>query len=72
MDPVLYAERTIRGVWSMAKRLQNHRRAFAVLLLVFAAFQAWTAHSIFSRNPFLALANAAMALILVLGVILTW
>ncbi len=56
----------------MAKRLQNHRRAFAVLLLVFAAFQAWTAHSIFSRNPFLALANAAMALILVLGVILTW
>lgn len=56
----------------MAKRLDNHRRGFAVLLLIFAAFQAWTAYSIFYRNPFLALANAAMALVLVVGVILTW
>jgi len=37
-----------------------------------AALNAWISYTIYPQHPVMALANATMAAILVLGVILTW
>lgn len=54
------------------KWLDGYHKALAVLLLVLAALNGWIAHAILSKHPVMALAHAAMALVIVLGVILSW
>lgn len=56
----------------MAPQWRRQRRLGGIALLVFAGLQAWVAHHAYPDHPYLALANAAMALILILGVILAW
>jgi len=52
--------------------LVEHPHVLAVFLLVLAALNGWISYHIFPQHPLLALANAAMALILALGVLVTW
>ncbi|HEV2176235.1 MAG TPA: hypothetical protein VGW33_03405 [Terriglobia bacterium] len=56
----------------MALRWQRQRRLWGITLLALAGLQAWVAYQAFSKHPYLAVANAAMALILILGVALAW
>jgi len=48
------------------------RRLWSVALLSLAGLQAWVAYQALSLHPYLAAANAAMALCLIIGVLLTW
>jgi uncharacterized membrane protein len=50
----------------------KHQRIVSVFFLVLAALNGWVSYTIFSQHPIMALTNAAMALVLVVGVILTW
>ncbi len=50
----------------------DHQRIVSVFFLALAALNGWISYTIYSQHPVMATANAAMAAILVLGVILTW
>ncbi len=50
------------------KWLADHDRAFRALLLALAALNGWTAYTIRSEHPIMALLNSAMAVLIVLGV----
>jgi hypothetical protein len=54
------------------KWIENHFKLFGVLLLVMAALNAWVAYSIGLEHPFMALANALGAVVIVLDVIRFW
>ena len=56
----------------LKKWLEEYPQALAVLLLVLAAVNGWIAHAIFPKHPIMALANGAMAAVVVLGVALFW
>lgn len=57
----------------MLKRwLEEHYKFFGVLLLILAALNGWVAYTIFPEHPIMAAANATMALVIVLGVVLLW
>ena len=51
---------------------EEHFKLFGVLLLMMAALNAWVAYAIFPEHPIMASANAAMAVVIALGVILLW
>ncbi len=51
--------------------LEDHYKALRVLLLVLAALNGWIAYAIRPEHPIMALANSAMAVLIVLGVILS-
>ncbi len=50
----------------------EHHRAVCTFLFALAVLNGWISYTIYSQHPLMALANAAMAAVLVLGVILTW
>ena len=54
----------------MKRWFEDHHKLFGVLLLILAGLNGWAAYSIFSEHPIMALANGAMAFVIVLGVIL--
>ena len=56
----------MRKEWS-----ENHFKALRVLLLVLAALNGWTAYAILPEHPILASANFAMAVLIVMGVVLS-
>jgi hypothetical protein len=47
-------------------------KVLAIVLLLLAAVNGWIAHAIFPKHPIMALANGAMAVVIVLGVALFW
>jgi len=51
--------------------LEDHYKALRVLLLVLAALNGWIAYAILPEHPTMALANGVMAVLIVLGVILS-
>ena len=51
---------------------EEHYGLVRVLLLVLAAINGWVAYAIFPEHPIMALANGAMAVVIVLGVLLLW
>lgn len=51
---------------------EEHYELVRVLLLVLAAINGWMAYAIFPEHPIMASANAAMAVVIALGVILLW
>lgn len=56
----------------MLKRwIKDHVSLFGVLLLVLAALNAGTAYKTFPEHPILAIANGAMAVLIILAVFLT-
>ncbi|MCL5005938.1 MAG: hypothetical protein M1404_05340 [Acidobacteria bacterium] len=54
------------------KWIEKHFKLFGVLLLVLAALNGWIAYRIFLEHPIMALANGAMAVVITVGVILSW
>ena len=54
------------------KWIEEHFKLFGVLLLVLATLNAWIAYEIFLEHPIAALANGTMAVVITLGVILSW
>ena len=54
------------------KWIDRNFKLFGVLLLVLAVLNGWVAYLIFPEHPIMALANGAMAVAIVLGVILSW
>ena len=56
----------------LKKWLEEHFKLFGVLLLVMAALNGWVAYEIFPDYPIMALANGAMAVAILVGVILLW
>ena len=54
------------------KWTEDHFKLFGVLLLVLATLNAWIAYEIFLEHPIMALANGTMAVVITLGVILSW
>ncbi len=54
------------------KWVESHFKLFGVLLLILAAANTWVASEIFPDYPLMALANGAMAIVIVVGVILLW
>ena len=52
--------------------LEDHYKAVSFLLLILAAANTWVASEIFLDYPLMALANGAMAIVIVVGVILSW
>lgn len=51
---------------------EEHYELVRALLLVLAALNGWMAYLIFPEHPFMALANAAMAVAILLGVVVFW
>jgi len=56
----------------LKKWLEEHLKVFGVVLLALAALNGWVAYAIFPEHPIMALANGAMAGVIILGVILLW
>jgi len=56
----------------MNKWFEEHHKLLRVVLLVLAALNGWTAYAIFSVHPILALANGALAAVIVRVVVLSW
>ena len=57
----------------MQKELfEKYYRVLGILLLVLASINAWAAYALYREHPIMALANGAMAVVTVLGVILFW
>jgi hypothetical protein len=56
----------------MKKWLGEHLKLFGILLLVLSALNGWVAYAIFSDHPIMGSANAAMAVVIALGVALSW
>ena len=54
------------------KRLEECPKVFAIVLLMLAAVNGWIAHAIFPKHPIMALANGAMAVVIIMGVALIW
>ncbi len=54
------------------KWIEEHFQLFGVLLLILAALNTWVASQIFLDYPLMALANGAMAIVIVIGVIRLW
>jgi hypothetical protein len=54
------------------KWIEKHLNLFGVLLLILAAVNTWIASEIFLDYPIMALANGAMAIVIVVGVMLLW
>lgn len=54
------------------KWIEKHFKLFGVLLLVMAALNTWAASEIFLDYPIMALANGALAIVIVVGVLLLW
>ncbi len=54
------------------KWIEEHFKLFGVLLLVLAAVNTWVASEILADYPIMELANGAMAIVIVVGVILLW
>lgn len=52
--------------------IADHRHVAAVFLLLLAGLNAWSSYTLFPQHPYLALADAAMAAVLVVGVIVPW
>ncbi len=52
--------------------MADHRRIVGMFFLALAALNGWISYTIYSQHPYMALANATMAAILVVGVILAW
>ena len=52
--------------------IDKHFKLYGILLLVLAALNGWVACEIVSDYPIMALANGAMAVVIVFGVILSW
>jgi hypothetical protein len=51
--------------------LEEHYKALRVLLLVLAALNGWIAYAILPEHSIMALANGVMAVLIILGVILS-
>lgn len=62
------------GEWisMLQKWFEKHFNLMRVLLLVLAAVNTWVASEIFLDYPIMALANGAIAIVIVVGVILLW
>jgi hypothetical protein len=60
------------GTFMLKRWLEEHCKFFGVLLLGLAALNGWVAYAIFSDHPIMASANAAMAVVIALGVALSW
>jgi uncharacterized membrane protein (DUF441 family) len=56
----------------LKKWIEEHFKLFGVLLLILAVLNTWVASEIFLDYPIMALANGAMAIVIVVGVILSW
>ncbi len=54
------------------KWIEDHFKLFGVLLLILAGVNTGVASEIFPNYPVMALANGAMAIVIVMGVILLW
>ena len=52
--------------------IEKHLKLSRVFLLVLATLNTWIASAIFLDYPILALANGAMAIVIVVGVLLLW
>ncbi len=52
--------------------LENHFKLVGAFLMVLAALNLWVSYTIFPDHPVMATANAVMAVVLALGVILSW
>lgn len=52
--------------------IAGHRRIVCIFLLALAGLNGWISYTIYSEHPGMAVANAAMAGALLLGVLLTW
>jgi hypothetical protein len=52
------------------KWIEEHFKLFGVLLLLLEALNTWVASEISTRYPIMALANGAMGIVIVVGVIL--
>jgi hypothetical protein len=63
---------TTRGILVFKKWIDKHFKLFGVLLLVLAAVNTWVASEIFLDYPITALANGAMAIVIVVGVLSLW
>jgi uncharacterized membrane protein (DUF441 family) len=62
----------MREISLFKKWIEEHFKLFGILLLVLAGLNAWVASEIFPDHPIIAMANGAMAVALVLGVLLSW
>jgi hypothetical protein len=56
----------------LQKWIEKHFKLFGILLLVVAALNGWVAYAIFPEHPIMASANGAMAVVIALGVALSW
>jgi hypothetical protein len=56
----------------LKKWLEEHLKLVGVLLLGLATLNGWVAYAIFPEHPIMASANAAMAVVIALGVALSW
>jgi hypothetical protein len=54
------------------KWIDRHFKLLGVLLVGLAALNAWMAYKIFLEHPIMAFANGTMAVVITLGVILSW
>ena len=63
---------TAKGILVFKNWIEKHIKLFRVLLLILAAVNTWVASEIFPDYPVMALANGAMAIVIVVGVILLW
>jgi hypothetical protein len=61
---------TSKGILVFKQWIEKHFKLFGILLLVLAALNGWVAYEIFPEHPIMALANGAMAIVIVAGVIL--
>lgn len=56
----------------LKKRLEECPKVLAIVLFMLAVVNGWIAHAIFPKHPIMALANGAMAVVIILGVALFW
>lgn len=59
-------------IFMVTKWLEGHPRLVGIFLLILAALNGWISYTIFYEHPIMAAANAAMAVLLATGVILSW
>ncbi len=65
-------EETPKETKGLTEWVGDHPAAVRVFLLALVVLNGWISYTIYSEHPLMALLNATMALVLVVGVILTW
>lgn len=52
--------------------VDDHFKFVAAFLLILAALNLWISYTLFADHPIMAAANATMAVILAIGVVMSW